>query len=62
MMKPCRYDGSLLTGLIAVSTHARSIALSPNDKLLPQMEQFQNVFHSGTTGPKVSVLFSLYTV
>ena len=26
------------------------------------MKQFQNVFHSGTTGPTVSVLFSLYTV
>ncbi|KAI0905845.1 putative MFS lactose permease [Ustulina deusta] len=26
------------------------------------MDQFQNVFHSGKTGPTVSVLFSLYTV
>ncbi|KAI1353792.1 putative MFS lactose permease [Xylaria sp. FL0043] len=26
------------------------------------MEQFQNVFHSGKTGPTVSLLFSLYTV
>ncbi|KAI0540303.1 putative MFS lactose permease [Xylaria digitata] len=26
------------------------------------MDQFQEVFHSGTTGPTVSVLFSLYTV
>ncbi|KAK6908653.1 hypothetical protein I204_02054 [Kwoniella mangroviensis CBS 8886] len=26
------------------------------------MPHFQNTFHSGTTGPKVSVIFSLYTV
>jgi hypothetical protein len=26
------------------------------------MEQFQDVFHSGTEGPTVSLLFSLYTV
>ena len=26
------------------------------------MPHFQNVFHSGDTGPKVSVIFSLYTV
>jgi len=26
------------------------------------MEQFQNVFHSGTTGSTVSVIFSMYTV
>ncbi|KAI1271387.1 putative MFS lactose permease [Xylaria sp. FL0933] len=26
------------------------------------MQQFQNVFHSGKTGPTVSLLFSLYTV
>ncbi|KAI0434177.1 putative MFS lactose permease [Xylaria sp. FL1042] len=26
------------------------------------MDQFQNVFHSGKTGPTVSLLFSLYTV
>ncbi|KAI1334096.1 lactose permease [Xylariaceae sp. FL0016] len=37
------YDGSLLTGVIA-------------------MEHFQNVFHSGTTGTLVAVMFSLYTV
>ncbi|KAI5861407.1 general substrate transporter [Durotheca rogersii] len=37
------YDGSLLTGVIA-------------------MQHFQNTFHSGTTGPSVSVMFSLYTV
>lgn len=26
------------------------------------MEQFQNVFHSDTTGSTVSVIFSMYTV
>lgn len=26
------------------------------------MDQFQEVFHSGKTGPTVSLLFSLYTV
>jgi hypothetical protein len=26
------------------------------------MDHFQNTFHSGTTGIKVSLIFSLYTV
>jgi hypothetical protein len=76
------YDGSLMTGLIAVSLTVpdyldlrfeRRDHLPPQRadiiverysslSLLWQMDQFQDVFHSDTTGSKVSVIFSMYTV
>ena len=58
--------GSLMTAILAVSPTASTSTLTNGRMtdlmLVNQMPYFQDTFKSGTTGAKVSVIFSLYTV